>query len=134
MMTDMYLIQLHGGPFDGYRHSVNYILRDRRLEMPGVLPCPDGLTSPHRAAEYELRRTSIELLDDLPTMVLDYHFVGMRVGMVSAAITKFVQWKNRFTRRLLRVARGPRDTRLLNTAQVDEPAQSNRQLTGRHSD
>ena len=108
MMTDLYLIQLHGGPFDGYRQSVNYILRDTRLEMPGTLPCPDSLPSPHRAALYELRRASIELLDGLPTMVLDYHFVGMRVGMVSAAITRLVQWKDRLTQSLLRVARGPR--------------------------
>ena len=134
MMTDLYLIQLHGGPFDGYCQSVNYILQEKRLEMPGILPCPDGLPSPNRAAEYELRRTSIELLDDLPTMVLDYHFVGMRVGMVSAAITRFVQWKNRFAQSLLRVARDPRDARLPNTAQADEPAQPNKQLTGRHSD
>ena len=134
MMTDLYLIQLHGGPFDGYRQSVNYILRNRRLEMPGTLACPGGLPSPHRAAEYELRRASIELLDDLPTMLLDYHFVGMRVGIVAAAITRFVQSKNRFAQSLLRVARDPRDARIPNTAQADEPAQPNRQLTGRHSD
>ena len=134
MMTDLYLIQLHGGCFDGYRQSVNYILRDRRLEMPGKLPCPDGLPSPHRAAVYELRRASIELLDGLPTMVLDYHFVGMRVGMVSAAIARFVQWKSRLRQIVLRVACGPRDARLPNTAQADELAQPNRQLTGRHSD
>ena len=134
MMTDLYLIHLHGGPFDGYRQSVNYILRDRRLEMPGSLPCPDSLPSPRRVALYELKQASIGLLDGLPTMVLNYHFVGMRVGMVSAAITRLVQWKDRFTRRLLRVARDPRDARLPNTAQADEPAQPNRQLTGRHSD
>lgn len=132
-MTDLYLIQLHGGPFDGYCQSVNYILRNRRLEMPGVLPCPDDIPLPHRASEYELRRTSIELLDDLPTMVLDYHFVAMRVGLLSAAITKIVQWKDRLTRSLLRVTR-PRDARLPNTAQTDEPAQPHRQLADRHSD
>jgi len=109
MMTDLYLIQLHGGPFDGYCQSVNYILRDKRLEMPGKLPCSDDLASPHRAAIYELRQASIRLLDDLPTMVLDYHFVGMRVGTVAAAITRFVQWKNRLTQSLLRVVRGSRD-------------------------
>ena len=134
MMTDLYLIQLHGGCFDGYRQSVNYILRDTRLEMPGALPCPDSLPSPPRAALYELRRASIELLDGLPTMVLNYHFVGMRVGMVSAAITRLVQWKDRLTQSLLRVTRGPRDARLPNTAQTDEPAQPHRQLAGRHSD
>jgi len=134
MMTDLYVIQLHGGPFDGYCQSVNYILRDRRLEMPGKLPCPDGLPSPHRVAEYELRRTSIELLDDLPTMVLDYDFVGMRVGMVSAAVTKLVQWKNRLTQRLLRAARGPCNARLPNMAQTDEPVQPRKQLADKHSD
>ena len=134
MMTDLYLIQLHGGPFDGYCQPVNYILRDRRLEMPGKLPCPDGLPSPHRAAVYELRRASIELLDGLPTMVLDYHFVGMRVGMASAAITRLVQWKHRLAQSLLRVARNPHDARLPNMAQTDEPPQSNRQLTGRRSE
>ena len=134
MMTNLYLIQLHGGCFDGYRQSVNYILRDRRLEMPGKLPCPDGLPSPHHAAIYELRRASIELLDGLPTMVLDYHFVGMRVGMASAAITRLVQWKHRLAQSLLRVARNPHDARLPNMAQTDEPPQSNKQLTGRRSD
>ena len=126
MMTDLYLIQLHGGRFDGYHQSVNYILRDTRLEMPGALPCPDSLPSPRRAALYELRRASIEPLDGLPTMVLSYHFVGMRVGMVSAAITKLVQWENRLTESLLRVAHGPHDARLPNTAQTDEPAQPHR--------
>jgi len=76
MMTDPYLIQLHGGRFDGYRQSVNYILLDTRLKMPGTLPCPDGIPSPPRAAVYELRRASIEILDGLPTMVLNYHFAG----------------------------------------------------------
>jgi hypothetical protein len=101
MMTDPYLIQLHGGFFDGYSQSVNYILQDSLLEMPGTLPCPDSLPSPSRAALYELRRASIELLDGMPTMVLNYHFVGMRVGMVSAAITRLVQWKEQLTRSLL---------------------------------
>ena len=88
MMTDPYLIKLHGGLFDGYRQSVNYILLDTRLEMPGTLPYPDSLPSPPRASLYEFRQASIEILDGLPTMVLDYDFIGMRVGVVSAAITK----------------------------------------------
>ena len=126
MMTDPYLIQLHGGYFDGYRQSVNYILLDTRLEMPGTLPCPDSLPSPPRTALYELRRASIELLDGLPTMVLNYHFVGMRIGVVSAAIVRLVQWKDRLTRSLLRVTSGPHDARPPNTAQTDEPAQPHR--------
>ena len=134
MMTDPYLIQLHGGCCDGYRRSVNYILLDTRLTMPGSLPCPDSFPSPPRPALYELIRASIELLDGLPTMVLDYHFVGMRVGMVSAAITRLVQWKDRLTQGLLRVTRGPRDARPPNTAQTDEPSQPHRHLAGGGSD
>jgi hypothetical protein len=103
MMTDPYLIRLHGGRFDGYRQSVNYILLDTRLEMPGTLPCPDDIPSPPRAAVYELRRASIEILDGLPTMVLNYHFVGMRVGMVSAQIKRLAQWKDRLAQRVLRI-------------------------------
>jgi len=76
MMTGPYWIHLHGGRFDGYRQSVNYLPLDTRLEMPGTLPCPDSLPSPPRAALYELRRASIELRDGLPTMVLNYHFVS----------------------------------------------------------
>lgn len=101
MMTDLYLIQLHGGCFDGYRQSVNYILWDTRLKMPGTLPCPKSNPSPPRTALYELRRTSIRVLSGWPTMVLDYDFVGMRVGVVSAAIARLVQWKNRLVQSLL---------------------------------
>jgi hypothetical protein len=110
MMTDLYLIQLHGGPFDGYHQSVNYILLDPRFAMPGTLPCPDGF-SPSRPAIYELRRSSIELFDGLPTIVLNYHFVGMRVGIAQAAVTSLVQWKDRLTHGLLRAIRGPSDAR-----------------------
>ena len=35
-MMDLYLIQLHGGSFDGCRLSVNYILQNTRLAL-GVL-------------------------------------------------------------------------------------------------
>ena len=119
MMTDLYLIKLHGGCFDGYRQSVNYILRNTRLQMPGTLPCPDSHPSPHRATLYELRRASIELLDGLPTMVLNYHFVGMRVGIAYAAITGLVRWQNRLRQRWSRVARGPDDARLPNAVQTD---------------
>ena len=49
---------------------------------------------------------------------------------------RLVPWKGRLTRSLLRVP-CPRDARLPNMAQTDEPAQpaqSNTQLTGRYSD
>ena len=134
MMTDPYLIKLNGGLFDGYRQSVNYIFLDTRLEMPGTLPFPASFPSPLRAYLYDFRQASIEILDGLPTMVLNYHFVGMRVGMVSAAITRLVQWKGQLRQRLLRVNRGPRDARPPNTAQTDEPAQPHKQLAARHSD
>lgn len=102
MMTEIYLIKLHGGYFDGYRQSVNYILLDNRLEMPGMLPYPDGLPSLLQTALYEFRQASIEVFDGLPTMVLDYDYIGKRVGRVSAAIAKLNQWKDRVVRSLLR--------------------------------
>jgi hypothetical protein len=133
MMTDLYLIQLHGGPFDGYRQSVNYILLDSRLEMPGSLPCPDDFPPPSRPALYELRRASIELLAGLFTMVLKYYFVGMKVGMARAAITGLIRWKDRLTHRLLEIICGPRDARPPDTVQIDESAQPKRRSTTKHS-
>ena len=123
MMTNQYLIKLHDGFFDGYRQPVNYILLDTRLEMPGTLPYPDSLPSPPRASLYEFRQASIEILDGLPTMVLDYDFIGMRVGMVSAAITRLNKWKDRLTRSLLRSNHSPRDVRHPKPVQTEEPAQ-----------
>jgi hypothetical protein len=43
----------------------------------------------------------------------DYQFVKMRVGVVSAAITRLVQWKD--YKRLLRATRCPHDAHLPNT-------------------
>ena len=106
MMTDPYLIKLNGGLFDGYRQSVNYIFLDTRLEMPGTLPFLDNLPSPPRAYLYGFRQASIEILDGLPTMVLDYDFLGLRVGVVSATITRLKHGKDRLTRGLFRVTQG----------------------------
>jgi hypothetical protein len=111
MMPDPYLISLHGGSFDGYRKSVNFILLGTRLEMPGTLPAPDSLASPSRRSLYEFRQASIEIVDGLPTMVLDYDFIGMRAGRVSATITRFTRWKDRLARELRQVIRGSCDAR-----------------------
>ena len=132
MMIDPYLIKLNGGLLDGYRQSVNYILLDTRLEMPGTLPFPDSLPLPPRAYLYDFRQASIEILDGLPTMVLYYDFIGIRVGVVSAVITKLNQWKDRFARSLLPGTRSPHDARFPKTVRTEEPAQPNRQLADDH--
>jgi hypothetical protein len=134
MMTDLYMIQLHGGPFDGYHQSVYYILLDSCLKMPGTLPCPDGLPLPSQPAMYELKQSFIEKLDGLPTMILNYHFVGMQVGMLSATIARLIQLKNRLTNSIVKLIGGQNDIRLPNKVQADDPNQPNSQLVGKHSD
>lgn len=100
MMTDLYSIRFHGGCFDGHRQSVNYV-PDTRLAIPGALLCPESFPPPTRPVLYELRRSAIELVDGLPIMVLDYYFVGTRVGRMSAAIARLTGRRNRRAQKIL---------------------------------
>ena len=121
-MKSPYLIQLYGGHFDGFRQSVNFIPLDDRLEMPGALSNPDRMPSPQRAALYELRTTTIDLSDGLPTMVLNYHFVGMRIGKLAAALARLLEWTNRIKQRRSHVGTGRGEARIPNAASINQPA------------
>jgi hypothetical protein len=78
MKPSPYLIEFHGGRFDGYRQPSDFVLPSTRLEMPGPEPL-DGRASARRNV-YEHRRSTVTFVNESPVVTFHLHFAGIIVA------------------------------------------------------
>lgn len=91
MTPEPYLIELHGGCFDGCRTAVRYVPPHPRLELP---VSPSSLAAPpssSRAVVYQLKQILLTQVDGLPTLVYRYDYRGTRVRILRSLWEKAIR-------------------------------------------
>jgi hypothetical protein len=79
MICSPYIIEYHGGRFDGLREPSELVIESTRLEMP--VPDTkriDGVSV--RREVYEYRRSTVAILDKSPVVTFHVHHVGAKIA------------------------------------------------------
>ncbi len=79
MKPSPYLIEFHGGRFDGLCQPSDFALASTRLEMPGPdLAIPNGVAA--RRDIYILRRSTVAFIEQSPVVTYHVHHIGAKIA------------------------------------------------------
>jgi hypothetical protein len=78
MYTTPYLMELHGGRFDGYCELLQVMPSEERLELPTAPQSAATTQRPVRIAVYERKEVSVRLVAASPLLVLRYVYIETR--------------------------------------------------------